>query len=436
MREPSPSQRPLFAPRGDTAASGADAAGLTREKHRASASAAGSVGRGAAGGLRAPRPAARGRLPAGRQTLAHEVDTARARCERALAGLGCETALDTAARYTATGRVAAAAALRRWVNTDLRQLHAVIDLASRAAPERRANRHLRVAMCGVAFVARRAGVVAYARRACKDRICPHCGRRRRQRFTAKLRGIIRDKRSGDMGATGVLYFATFTARKLERQTPAQALDSRLAGFRRFRHHARRWLLGGVRSMEVTARRAGFILRRPGRRPYRVNISGVHAHLHCILEVRPGTTEDEVWEAWHRAEPDSARAAFDLQLLDDENVYQVGSYCLDMSGLLDYVDVDRAYVGEVLAALHGRRLVAPFGSWRVYDMGLREPPGETVYGDRSVAALAVDPTGWVRWHDGREDRAEDVLIALQDGPRQPFDWGETSEAARGPPPAEL
>lgn len=426
-------QTGLFQPR----ASGAVAAApSTRKKHRASASTAVAVGRGATGGRPAPLPAshARGRLPAGRQTLAHEVDTARARCERALAGLGCETALDTAARLTSEGRLTAAAALRRWVNTDLRQLHAVIDLATRAAPERTANRHLRVAMCGVAFVAKRAGVVAYSRRACKDRICPHCGRRRRARFTARLRQIIRDKRSGELGQVGVLYFATFTARKLPNQSPRDALDSRLRAFRNFRHRARRWLLGGVRSLEVTARRAGYVLRRPGRKPYRVAVSGVHAHLHCILEVKPGTTSEQVWQAWHEAEPDTVRAAFDLQELDDDNVYQVGSYCLDMSGLLDFVDVDRAYVGDVLAALHGRRLVAPFGSWRAYDMGLREPKGETVYGDRSVAALATEPTGWVHFDDGSEQLAEAVLVALHEGPRRPFEGvgGEHDARARAPP----
>ena len=426
------------------------ASGLTRKKHRASGESALGVGRGAAGVLAADPAAPIGRLPAGRQA---GPATARVRGEDTLRRLGLETALDTASRHAALGRLRSAGALRRWVNTDHRAVAKLIELCSdedefdrariaAGLEPRSAKRQLRVSLCGVAYVARKAGVVRFARRGCKDRVCPHCGRARRQRFTAKLRRVIEGKASGEYGlGHSRLWFVTLTARKLPDENPKTALDRRLAAFRRFRHLGRRWLLGGVRSLEVTARRKGFVLRRAGRSPYRVRVGGVHAHLHTILEVRVGTSPGDVWRAWFEAngsdlsetDPD----AFDLQELDDDNVYQVGSYCLDMSGLLDFADVAPEYCGSVLRALHGRRLVAPFGSWRAYDLGLREPPGTIEYGSRTVEGLVKNPTGIFTWASGETEPAERVLaeLLLNIGDGRPLGDDleiEIDASPRGPP----
>jgi len=73
---------------------------------------------------------------------------------------------------------------------------------------------------------------------------------------------------------------------------------------------------------------------------------------------------------------------------------------------------------VLAALHGRRLVAAWGTWKGVDLGLRESEGTLEYGDRSVYSLATggpdasDVTWKVR---GDSMTAEEALKKLIEGP---------------------
>lgn len=346
-----------------------------------------------------------GKLPAGRE--ANAPPTARRRSEETLARLGLETALDTAGRLENEGKGAAAAALRRWVNTDPEQ---VIRLV-RSLPATRGGqaRELRVGMCGVAFVARRDGEVSFARRACKDRVCPHCGERRRRRFAARLRELVQAQ--GEQH----LRFVTLTQPKRFGEEPGAAMDRLLQSFRRWRETAwaKRWLEGGVRSLEITARRAGTCVNG-----YMVPMSGIHAHLHCLVQVSPGAGAMDIRQAWGRACAGASVAAVDVQLVTNENVYQVGSYVLDMSGLLE---LDGGYVTKVLRALHGRRLVAAFGTWRKMDLGLREAAGTLVYGDRSVYALAtggVDAPD-VLWPDGTQQLAEEALRALIESTGRPL-----------------
>jgi hypothetical protein len=354
-----------------------------------------------------------GRVAAGRE--AFPGPTARRRSEAALAGLGLETALDECARLEAEGDKTAAAALRRWVNMDPA---AVIELL-RSLPGTRGGhgRELRVGMCGVAFVAMEAGGVVHARRACKDRLCPTCGERRRRRFSARLRELVREER--ELGRDMDLAFVTLTQPKLAMECPRAALRRLLAAFRRFREGpwGRRYLRGGVRSLEVTARRAG---ARVG--SYTVKIPGVHAHLHCLLDVDPAG-RSTLAAAWAAACEGASEGAVDIQDVDDENVYQVGSYVLDMSGLLEMMQrADggglemsmKAYVLAVLDALHGARLVAAFGTWKGKELGLREAPGALVFGDRSIYALATEPpdeASAVKFADGWSMPAEEALRRL-------------------------
>lgn len=358
---------------------------------------------------------ASGRIAAGRE--AFPAPTARRRSETALAGMGLETALDEAARLERTGQATAARALRRWVNMDP---GAVLELL-RSLPATRGGGHgreLRVGMCGVAFVAWEAGAVVHARRACKDRLCPSCGERRRRRFSARLREIVREER--ERGRDMHLLFVTFTQPKRWMECPQAALRRLLVAFRRFREGpwGRRYLRGGVRSMEVTARRRG---AKVG--DYEVTIAGVHAHLHCLLDVDPAG-HSTLAGAWARACEGASCGAVDIQDVTDDNVYQVGSYVLDMSGLLDMMQAPdgqglehthAAYVRAVLAALHGARLVAAFGTWKGRDLALRECEGALVFGDRSVYALATEPpdeASPVKFADGTSITAEDALLRIR------------------------
>ncbi len=391
-----------------------------------------------------------GRLPAGRESF--PLRTARRRSEVALASMGLETALDTCARLDGEARSAAAAgkveaasklrteskALRAWANRDPGLVSGV--LRSLPTTTGGAGRELRVGMCGVAFVARREDAVGFARRGCKDRLCADCGRRRSRRFAAALRELVAERRGLDVLHElhpSRLLFVTLTQKKRWKEIPKDALDRLLDAFTRFRESSwgRRYLVGGVRSMEVTARRRNARVVDAGSPGgfHEVKIPGIHAHLHCLIEVEDGTLDlpwsalgvgvsaSELAAAWCRACPGAAAPAVDVQELTEDNVYQVGSYVLDMSGLLEMLDGDPAYVRLVLAALHGRRLVAAFGAWREYDLGLREDKGSLVYGDRSLYTMATTEPGEaapVVWGDGRQDEAEDVLRAILQGSRRP------------------
>lgn len=435
--------------------------------------------------------------------------TARRRSEEALARLGKETALDSARRMEQAGNVLGARTLREWCREDLQRLASLVaclpDTTGRGRVSER--RELRVAMCGVAFLARRGSVVGFARRGCKDRICPTCGHRRRQRFVHALRRIVAERQfvgagegercdvadddaSAALACEGLdpaggctrgeqllqlptagdtpiepqappqwddvaeppgtcrardrggfvqrrrLLFVTLTQPKfadevtangktfLVARPAAEAVD-RLLGcredkggaWRRFRHHARAWLLGGVRSLEITARRVNDMVGG-----HRVRVPGAHAHLHCILEVRGGTRASDVRAAWALACPGVRDRAIDVQELDDDNVYQVGSYCCETRKLLDMAKVDPSYVRDVLAALHGRRLVAAFGTWKVCDLGLREPKGDLVFGDRAVWTLTSSyeaQAPLVRWADGQVEDLVDVRVRFLEGPAAPI-----------------
>jgi len=358
----------------------------------------------------------RGRLPAGRESAAG-LPTALRRSEEALARLGKETALDLAARLSSEGREGEAERVRRWVNRDPREVLALI----RALPvppggkrPERANRELRVSMCNVAFLARRAGVVGFARRGCKDRLCPACGERRRRRFTACLRAHVA---SLDAERRERLAFVTLTQPKQGGEAPGEALDRLLASFKRFLRSAwaKRYIAGGVRSLEVTARAVGSSPKGDG---HAVKAVGTHAHLHCIVELRDGATHSDLKAAWGAASPGSHYAAQDVQAVSEDNIYQVGSYVLDMTGLAELVDAAPGYAAKVLAALHGRRLVAAWGTWKGVDLGLREAEGTLEYGDRSVYSLATggpdasDVTWKVR---GDSMTAEEALRKLIEGP---------------------
>ena len=388
-------------------------------------------------GLSMPAPAP-GVEPAGREVFAES--TPRRRSEETLRSLGLETALDTVNRLDAEGKHTEAAALRAWVNLDPAKVAALL----RSLPGTRGgqSRELRLAMCGVAFLARRAGVVGYARRCCKDRLCPFCAARRSRMFAAALRDYL------DSHPWPFRVFMTLTQKKRPNEAPRVALDRLLAAWRRFlERHGKAMILGGVRSMEVTARRKGTLVG-----DYEVEIPGVHAHLHCVVDVvvsreympggvgpwpmlpvlrrrtkrnkrgdlgrRPRVTL--LAAAWTASSPGAKEAGVDVQPVTPENTYQVAKYPVDFSGLVDLVDGAPGYVRSVLAALHGRRTVATFGTWKGIDIGLREKPGTLEYGDRALYTLATTGDALdVHWASGEVEPADRVLAALLEGPRAPL-----------------
>jgi len=387
--------------------------------------------RSAAAG-QAPAP---GVMPAGREMFAEA--TPRRRSEETLRRLGLETALDTVNRLEREGHETEANALREWVNIDPAQLAALL----RSLPGTRGghSRELRLSMCGVAFLARRAGVVGYHRRCCKDRLCPYCSARRSRMFAAALREYLAAfpwPPADLMVAFGDWrVFLTLTQAKVANEAPRLALDRLLAAWRRFLERYGKGLLrGGVRTMEATARKAG---ARVG--DYEVKVPGIHAHLHCIVDVvgpwvtakllrRPTKSNKRgdldrrprvtlLSAAWTASSPGAKDAGVDVQAVDDDNIYQVCKYPLDMAGLVDVVDGAPNYVRAVLHAMHGRKTVATFGTWKGLQL-MREPPGTLEYGDRALYTLATtDPhddlgaRADVHWSSGEVEPAADVLAEL-------------------------
>lgn len=396
----------------------------TQEKQRAQGQGSVSGERAERRAVSAPAPASTqeklrvkivpgGGIPAGRQDLQ---PWQRRRTDQTQAQLGLETTLDTVRRLEAAGHATAAKALRGWLNRDTERLAKLVAML----PDSRSGvpRDVRIGLCGVPIVARRGEVVKYVRRACKDRFCPDCGARRRRRFVARLREIVATRPPGF-----VRYFVTLTQPKLTSEHPRAAMNRVLSAFKRFRKNGKGWLVGGVRSLEVTSRKKGWKAerrRKRGEAPHEVRSAGIHAHLHVILEVRAGTTPDQIWAAWEAASAGSARAAFDCQLLDDESVHQVGDYVVDMSSLVELLDSAPGYVAKVLEALHGRRLVASFGEWIGLDLGMRESKGDVVFGDRTVHRLASNLDDYtVKFADGSTMSPAECLERLRASDGQPF-----------------
>jgi len=316
--------------------------------------------------------------------------------------LGLETSLMKVARLEASGQTASAAALRSWINRDIKALKAILRALS--PTKSGTGRDVRVANCGLAFLARTAdGHLGWKKRSCKDRLCPDCGPRRRRMFTARLREVSKNMCG--------LAFVTLTRLKGREEEPRWVLRELLRSFTKLVREGKKrgWLLGGVRSTEVTARAGGTWVNG-----HRVQYTGIHAHLHCIFQLRctgdairscgrrgergssaryyPNRHKGVIVEAWKAACPGAGTSGQDVQPLTAENCYQVGSYVLDMSGLFDCLTAAPAYCRKVLEALSGARLVAALGGWKGRDPGLLPRKRDTpalVYGDCSLWTASTE-----------------------------------------------
>lgn len=309
-------------------------------------------------------------------------DTARARDDRMLAGLGMETARETAERREREGGRRAGQVLRVHLRYTGRLESTLAGLPATRGGKSRA---LRWRACRLAMAARRGATLGWARRPCRDRWCPACAEQRSTELTQRLR-----ERALAHAGGGELVFLTLTHRDIDGESPRAAVRRLLAEWARLRGRAwwRTHVAGGVRCVEVTAKCAK--QRR------------VHAHLHCILQmrVRPGEDPPDpetIVREWCgvllvvRPVTDAEYHAQDLQrLVGDREIGQACGYPLLLADLLAMLDAAPEYVLTVLAGLDACRAVECFGTWR----GSMKPrPAEVPlqYGSCSIRALvAADP----------------------------------------------
>lgn len=278
----------------------------------------------------------------------------------------------------------------------------------------------RLRWCGAAVaVLCEAGPISWARRGCGDRLCGHCGERRRAQLTAILAPYV--------GALdpGRLYFGTWTQPKAAGETTRAAVDRLLRAWTASRRAAP-WTdrcVGGVRCIEVVHRRAG---EQVG--DHVVAVPGVHAHLHWIAELAPSVDGGQwcgaVQRRWLKVCPGAVAAA--QQVGPVRGVWEVASYpfkgASGLAALLEPGPDGRrpapGYVRGVLEGLHGRRLVEPWGRWRD-SLDLSPPAPLRVWQGAPLARVvdlcALDRTIPIRFHEHRH-ACGDVLAAVIGSPR--------------------
>ena len=284
------------------------------------------------------------------------------------------------------------------------------------------DRRKRLENCGVAFPVLRAGVLSWERRGCKDRFCPPCAHAlsiTRAKLVRNFWGLRSDRRS--LGA-----FVTLTRPKLRGESPREAAKATLAHWRRLAHGETSMsdglirsrtkragpplLVGGLRSLELTARAANTVLGT-GRGAYTVQVAGIHAHLHILCELAPGVTyatlAARMLRAWIEITGGNPGGQ-DLQPLSDGKIYQACKYAADFGSLAELLDIAPAYARSVAEGLHGVRTADAWGTWR----GVLKPePTGLVFGDRSVASLVMNCEGRVVFGDGTSEPATEILASL-------------------------
>ena len=339
----------------------------------------------------------------------------------------------------------------------------VLDLLGTRRTRTGSSRRSRVALCGAAVPCEvpisDPPLATWTRLYCRDRWCPPCARRRADELKPRLREWLRQR--GEVGAD--LALLTLTRRRTGHERATGAIDHVLASWKVLTKRAPwRAVVGGLRALEVVARKAGDTVRHRGV-AVRVATTGVHAHVHALIEVdltariasvarslevdlegRPGLAPPaaeaeararvrgawwaELRAAWLRASPGAVAAAQDLRWISARKLAagdcleadEIAAYPLDGLGcLLEEVDARperRAYALEVLDALDGRRTLATLGTWRALSL-------------RPVARLrlrlcpqplaAIQRRRCARWQDGETvygDAADELLARVAAGPR--------------------
>lgn len=120
--------------------------------------------------------------------------------------------------------------------------------------------------------------VTWTRLACRDRWCPACQRARAEELVPRVAGWIAER------AGGGVSLALLTLTRPKTGTARQAIDEVLGAWDRL-SRAAPWgaVRGYLRALELVARRDGEVIRHRGVQ-VRARGTGVHAHLHAVLEV--------------------------------------------------------------------------------------------------------------------------------------------------------
>jgi hypothetical protein len=215
------------------------------------------------------------------------------------------------------------------------------------------------------------GKVRTLRHACKDRACPYCDKQRAQDIGSRLRAYYR-RRTAQWGAIQGLakwlgyggkkrplfVFATLTQPKrfVEKEGAQGAIERLLGAYARMTKQCRAtgrafhaFSPGGVRTIQVTFSKSS-------------GCAGYHAHAHCIFELAPGVTLDEikafVLNTW--CLDGARRSAQDLQIFDETHIGQLAKPVAD---LIDGFKTDADAAREAVDAMVSRRMISGFGSWR-------------------------------------------------------------------------
>lgn len=200
---------------------------------------------------------------------------------------------------------------------------------------------------------------------CRQRPCPCCARARARRNASAVDKAMRHRRSI---LSASFLFATLTQVKRCRasESPREAVhrlhqawreltNSKTAVGREFH----RLFAGGLRTTETTWSPQGAEREHGGR----VTFDGYHAHLHILIEVRPGIDRAEA-AAWLQREwmriTGASPVAQVVRPAREEDTQQLCKY---VSKPLEDVAEEPHILRELFSGIHGVRLLAAFGEWQ-------------------------------------------------------------------------
>lgn len=232
-------------------------------------------------------------------------------------------------------------------------------------------RRRRIEGCGrlmVAFNAR-TREFAWAATSCKDAACPKCQKMKSRQYARAISEFL--EAGGDRRLR--TRFITLSQLKDPGETVDAAMDRLMKSWNRLRNRKvwKRHVAGGVRTVEVTYRKAGTVNKDGSV----VKATGWHVHLHALVELDAERVRDyaptlergipqvlyRIRDAWLEVSPRSSAPA---QVLDPEPLRGGGKaawyVCKYISKGFDLPEeVARAFFSRMA----GRRFMDGFGTWR-------------------------------------------------------------------------
>lgn len=239
------------------------------------------------------------------------------------------------------------------------------------------DRGRRIAGCGQVRPAMGAesGQIGLCQLRCRDRACPSCQRARSRQLGHRLRAAVQHRQQQAPDAR--LLFVTLTLPKVPlRECGATSAVARTmaawqalskSNTKRGRAFRERFA-GGVRTVEVT-----FSARGDVHGEHVVEYDGYHVHLHILVELADGTDGEEAvaWllGEWCGAVVPGARE--EAQKVVDLDMQRVGQLTKYVTKPLEDAASRPHIARELFAALHGRRLIHGFGSWKDWKKWVEE-----------------------------------------------------------------